>query len=139
MKSLISQQSYLAALAKGRAEMEKPHAVEARFVGRTSILEVKFSNGVSFAIDARKTPYLRDHALAALKGPRVTVGGDGIIFEEADLALSLPSLLAPFIPLEIARSRVASESGSVLSERKAQAARVNGAKGGRPRKIAVLA
>lgn len=139
MKNLITQQDYDVALARGRAELEKPHAIEARFVGRTSMLVVKFSNGASFAIDARKTPHLCDHSLAVLKNPRVTAGGDGIIFDEADLALNLPILLAPFVPLEIARSRVAAESGSACTEKKAQAARANGAKGGRPRKVEAMA
>ncbi len=139
MKNLITQQDYDAALARGKAELEKPHASEARFIGRSWMLEVSFSNGARITIDARLSPFLRDHPLAALQKPYVTVGGDGIIFEEVDVALSLPILLAPFVPLEIAKSRVASESGSVLSEKKSQAARANGAKGGRPRKVAAMA
>jgi len=139
MKNLITQQDYDAALARGKAELEKPHAVEARFVGRSWTLEVSFSNGSRIAIDARLSPFLRGKSLASLQKPYVTVGGDGIIFEKVDVALNLPILLAPFVPLEIARSRVASESGGVMSEKKAQAARANGAKGGRPRKVAAAA
>lgn len=139
MKNLITQQDYDQALAKGRAEMQKPHAIGARFVGRTWTLEVAFSNGSKFSFDARETPHLRDHALATLRNPRVTAGGDGLVFEQADVALNLPILLAPFVPLEIARSRVAAESGGVTSEKKAHAARANGAKGGRPRKVAAVA
>lgn len=139
MRSSITRQDYAAALARGRAELEKPHAVDARFIVSSSTLRVTFSNGLVFAVDARAVPGLQGHPLSALKNPRVTAGGDGLIFEEADLAFNLPSLLAPCVPLELARSRVAAESGSASSARKARAARENGAKGGRPRKTALVA
>ena len=137
MKNLISQQEYEAALARGRAELAKPHAIEARFVVRGASLHVKFSNGLSLVVDAREVPALQGHPLSSLKNPYVTAGGDGLIFDEANLAFNLPSLLAPFLPLELARSRVAAESGKASSAKKAQAARANGSRGGRPRKIAL--
>lgn len=139
MKNLVTQREYDAALARGRAELETPHATCARFVGRGRLLEVTFSNGISFSIDPRMAPNLQGHSLAALQNPRVTHGGDGIVFEGADLALKLSSLLAPFVPIDIARSRVASATGSISSPKKASAARENGAKGGRPRKNASTA
>jgi len=139
MKNLVTQQDYDAALAKGRADLEKPHATGARFVGRSHLLEVQFSNGISFTIDARLASDLQAHPLAALKNPRVTNGGDGIVFEDADFALNLPTLLAPFVPIDIARCRVASVAGSTPSAKKSRAARENGAKGGRPRKSIVAA
>ena len=139
MKNLITKQDYDKALARGKAEMQKPHAIGARFVDRTWTLEVSFSNGSKFSFNAQETPQLKTYKLEDLENPRVTTGGDGLVFEQANLALNLPILLAPFFPLEIARSRVAAESGSATSEKKAQAARENGAKGGRPRKAVAAA
>lgn len=139
MKNLITRQDYEAALARGRGELAKPHAVEARFVVRGAELQVKFSNGLSLVVNARAIPALQGHPLSSLKNPHVTAGGDGLVFDEANLAFNLPSLLAPFLPLELARSRVAAESGRASSAKKAQAARENGSKGGRPRKIALPA
>jgi len=138
MKNLISQEEYDQALARGRAEMLQPHAVEARFVIRGALLHVKFSNGLSLVLDARTVPALKGHPLSSLKNPYVTVGGDGIVFEDANLSFNLPNLLAPYLPLDLARSRVAAESGKASSIKKAHAARANGLKGGRPRKVVLV-
>ena len=135
MKNLITEKDYQTALAKGRAEMEKPHAVEAQFVLDTPHLVVRYSNNFAFVLDVSVNQHLRDYDLALLRNPQVTTGGDGILFEGADLALNLPDLLAPYMPLDLARSRVAAELGSKKSEKKAEAARANGARGGRPKKI----
>lgn len=136
MKNLITQQDYEAALARGRAELAKPHAIEARFVARGATLHVKFSNGLSLVVDARSVPAFEGIPLSSLRNPYVTAGGDGLVFDEANLAFNLPSLLAPFLPIDLARSRVAAESGKASSAKKTEAARANGAKGGRPRKVA---
>lgn len=135
MKNLITEKDYKAALAKGRAEMEMPHATDARLMPGTSYLVVLYSNGLVFGVDASVEPHLRDYDLALLRDPQLTTGGDGILFEAADLALNLPNLLAPYMPLDLARSRVAAELGSKKSEKKAEAARANGARGGRPKKV----
>jgi hypothetical protein len=137
MKNLITSQDYESALARGRAELEQPHAVDVRFVASSATLRVTFSNGLIVAVDARAVPAFASCPLSVLKNPRVTAGGDGLIFDEAGLAFDLPELLSPFLPIELARSRVAAESGRATSVRKARAARENGAKGGRPRKVAL--
>ncbi len=134
MKRLITQRDYDAALAKGRAELAEPHAIEVRFVGRTTTMQMTFSNGLCLIVDARALPGLQGHTAASLGRPYVTSGGDGLVFDKADLAFNLPNLIAPVLPIELARSRVAAEAGKVSTPRKARAARANGAKGGRPRK-----
>lgn len=139
MKNLITQEDYEAALAKGRDELAKPHVVAARFVARGAALHVQFSNGLTLVVDARAVPAFQGLPLSSLKDPQVTAGGDGLVFDEANLAFDLPSLLAPFLPIELARSRVAAELGKETTAKKAQAARANGAKGGRPRKSSVAA
>ena len=135
MKNFISDHDYESARATGRSEMAQTHAVEASFMPRHAVLRIKFSNGLSLLMDVRQIPEFQGLSLSALRNPYVTPGGDGLIFQEANLAFHLPNLLAPYLPLELARSRVAAELGKTRSDKKAAAARVNGAKGGRPRKM----
>lgn len=139
MKNLISKDDYEAALTRGRTEMSKPHAVEACLLAQGTTLQVKFSNGLKLQIEVCDIPAFKGIPLSSFKKPHVTAGGDGLIFEEANLAFNLTRLLAPFVPIDLARSRVATESGKTSSVKKAQAARVNGTKGGRPRKVDVAA
>lgn len=57
------------------------------------------------------------------------------MFGESDIAaVSIPGMIAHLIPVDIARRAVAAARGRVRSTSNAEAARRNGAKGGRPAK-----
>lgn len=60
--------------------------------------------------------------------------GFGLHWPNLDADLSLPSLLAGRFGTQAWMSELARRAGSISSPAKAAAARVNGAKGGRPRK-----
>lgn len=139
MKNLISEKMYEDALARGREALERPHAVSASYNKGKHELTIKFSNGLKVNVDARKSTFLGKHLDADLSEPYVTPGGDGLIFDHANLSVGIPGLLAQFLPLDAARQVVASAMGSVRSEMKSAAARENGAKGGRPRKTLATA
>jgi len=139
MKNLISENMYDAALVKGREALTRPHAVSASYNKGRHELTIKFSNGLKVNVDARLSSFLSKHLDDDLSEPYVTPGGDGLIFDHANLSVGIPGLLAQFIPLDTARQVVASAIGSVSSEKKTAAARENGAKGGRPRKALVAA
>lgn len=134
MATLISDSQYQAALERGRQELAAPHAIDARFdrVGRK--LTIVFSNGLEVSLRPEVSEFLREHADADLSNPYVTPGGDGLIFEAADIAVSIPGLISQLLPENIARKKMASALGSRTSERKSEAARANGAKGGRPKR-----
>jgi hypothetical protein len=139
MKELISEKDYQEALAKGSAALAEPHATAARFNTRTRILSINYSNGLSIHFDVRASSILAGHADADLSDPYVTPGGDGLLFERAGLSFALPSVVASILPESLARMRVAAVQGRVRSDKKAEAARANGAKGGRPRKVSATA
>lgn len=136
MKHLISEQDYQKALASGRAAMmREPYATHARFNPRTHLLSVEFSNGTIVGVDVRKAAVLRDFPQTAFSDPYVTPGGDGLLFEKAKLSVSIPGLLGPLLPEDVARQKIASVMGKASSAKKAAAAQANGAKGGRPKKV----
>jgi len=57
-----------------------------------------------------------------------------LIFADVDLAINVTGLVAALIPLAAARYAVAAANGKIKSAAKTEAARSNGAKGGRPRR-----
>lgn len=136
MATRISRDAYEQALARGRQALEEPHAVSARYVTHARVLELVYSNGLSLRIDPKAMPVLKDLPRDVLMQAYVTPGGDGLLFgENKATAVSIPGLLARLIPIDIARRAVAAARGRVRSEQKAEAARRNGAKGGRPHKL----
>jgi len=138
MTARISREEYEQALARGRQALEAPHAVSARYVAHARVLELAYSNGLALRFDPKDVPLLKDLPRSVLAQPYVTPGGDGLLFGEDDAhAISIPGLVARLIPVDIARRTVAAARGRVRSAHKAQAARRNGAKGGRPAKASL--
>jgi hypothetical protein len=64
-------------------------------------------------------------------------GGSALCLDSHDLHVSIASLVSASEPLmELASTVIATRNGRSKSDAKAQAARENGQKGGRPRKLA---
>ena len=140
MAGRISRGAYEQALARGRQALDEPHAVSARYIAHARVLELVYSNGLSLRIDPKEVPVLKDLPRDVLMQACVTPGGDGLVFGESEAAaVSIPGLVARLIPVDIARRTVAAARGRVRSEQKAEAARRNGAKGGRPAKVRLAA
>lgn len=138
METRISREEYKQALALGRQALEEPHVVAARYISHARVLELAYSNGLLLRIDPKQVPVLKDLSRHVLAQPYVTPGGDGLVFgDDETAAVSIPGMLARLIPVDIARRTVAAARGRVRSEEKAEAARRNGAKGGRPIKAHV--
>ena len=68
----------------------------------------------------------------------ITASGMGLYFPAVDVDILVAPLLAGVLgPRSFMARRLGKEGGSSRSESKAAAARANGARGGRPRKVAV--
>ncbi|PND33829.1 hypothetical protein C1I89_06080 [Achromobacter pulmonis] len=138
MKTRISREDHEQALARGRQALDEPHAVAARYIAHARVLELAYSNGLLLRLDPKNVPVLKDLPRQLLAQAYVTPGGDGLVFgEDETAAVSIPGMLARLIPVDIARRTVAAARGRVRSEHKAEAARRNGAKGGRPAKASL--
>ncbi len=123
-----------AALERGRfAHGDEPRAAAARYDRVSGRVIVDLENGCVFAFPPRLAQGLdaaTDDQLAAVE---ILGGGYGLHWEELDVDLSLPGLMAGIFGTKIWMARRAGQS---TSPAKAAAARANGAKGGRPRKSA---
>jgi hypothetical protein len=113
----------------------EPRAKHARYDRKTGRVLVELTNGCSFAFPARRAQRLEDAGDEELAQVTILGLGLGLHWERLDVDLSVPCLLAGLFGTKawLDRERAA-RAGSARSAAKAAAARLNGARGGRPRK-----
>lgn len=122
-----------AAIAAGRiARADEPRALAAHYDRQLGRVVVDLTNGCTFAFPPRLVQGLEtatDDELAAIG---ILGTGYGLHWEALDTDISIPGLLAGIFGT---RAYIARRAGQTTSAAKAAAARENGAKGGRPRKV----
>jgi hypothetical protein len=110
-------------------------AVRASYVSRTGLLRIVLSSGVRVEIPAALIEGLAAAAEADRARIEIDGIGHGLHWPDLDLDLSVPELLAGvFGTRRWMDSQRAARAGASTSAAKAEAARRNGTKGGRPRK-----
>ena len=123
-----------AALDRGRAiRQDEPRALACRFDAATRRIVVDLANGCVFAFPARLGQGLEHASDEQLAAVEILGSGYGLHWEALDADLSVPSLLAGLFGT---RAHTARQAGRSTSPAKAAAARMNGLKGGRPRRTA---
>jgi Protein of unknown function (DUF2442) len=115
------------------ADLTEPRARDAYYDIRTGRIVVELKTGGAFAFPPSLLPELRDRAPADLARVQVSPSGEGIYWDELDLHIETAGVLVEMLGPSMFRA-FASVGGRARTERKAAAARANGAKGGRPRK-----
>ncbi|HEY5301691.1 MAG TPA: DUF2442 domain-containing protein [Acetobacteraceae bacterium] len=119
---------------RGRiAHVTEPRAATARYDRGLGCVIVDLTNGCTFTFPPRVAQGLEDAADDQLAEIEVLGAGYGLHWESLDVNLSIPGLLAGIFGTSAYMAR---RAGQATSPAKAAAARANGAKGGRPRKMA---
>lgn len=117
------------ALAHGRAVQDRGVLAKAvRFDGERIVVDL--ANGCTFAFPPSVAQGLETASAEELAAVEMLGAGTGLHWEALDVDLSVPELLAGLFGTA---SYMARRAGRVCSPRKAEAARTNGTKGGRPR------
>ena len=93
-----------------------------------------FNNGATFSFLAESTEAIAALPTEILATVELTPSGKGLRWDEPDIDLSIQSLLLGIFGSNVWMSKIGSRGSSSTSEKKKAASRVNGAKGGRPRK-----
>ncbi len=123
-----------AALERGRtARASEPRAAAARYDRTSGRVIVDLENGCTFAFPPRLTQGLEGASDDQLAAVEILGQGYGLHWEDLDVDLSLPGLMAGIFGT---KAWMARRAGQTTSAAKAAASRANGAKGGRPRKSA---
>lgn len=127
-----------AAEARGRELMEsEPRAVEARFDRQSGRVELTLANGCAYAFPAHLVQDLQGAGEEDLARVEVDGLGFNLHWPTLDVDLYVPALVAGIFGTRAWMTReLARRAGQAKSPAKADAARRNGARGGRPRKTA---
>jgi hypothetical protein len=95
---------------------------------------MELTNGYSFGFPARSIPALTTATAKQLASVELFPGGSILHWECLDVDLSVPGLLLSCLGRAEKLRELGRLAGQSTTEKKAAAARKNGAKGGRPRK-----
>lgn len=131
------ERQYAEAAEAGRAADERgPRAESARYDPATGRVEVELRGGCMFAFPAEMGQGLRGASPEELGAVVVTPGGYGLHWEALDADLAVPALMAGVFGTEAWMRELGRAGGRRTSDAKAAAARENGRRGGRPRRVA---
>ncbi len=133
----VMKRSLPAARARGAGVLMAPHAKTARYDRRSGRVVVELDNGCAFAFPARNVQGLE----AAKPGDlaEIELLGDGFVLHwpRVNADIRIEGALSGVYGSKAWMLRLAaSEVGKTTTPKKAAAARLNGQKGGRPRKAA---
>jgi len=120
-----------------RAQTREPHAATAGYDRATRRLRVGLTNGAEFSVAVALVPELRDASDVDLSAVEVGPAGVGVHWPALDVDLSVTGLARLVFGVGVVQRAAGAAAGRVRSPEKAEAARKNGARGGRPRKAPV--
>lgn len=124
-----------AAEARGAAMLaSEPRAEAVRYDRPSGRIIVDLNNGCVFAFPARRVQGLEDASDAEIGEVEALGAGFALHWEARDVDISLRGLMNGVFGTRAWMSELARRAGQTRSPAKAAAARINGAKGGRPRK-----
>jgi hypothetical protein len=125
-------EQYDAALRRAAAaDAVEPRAAAAWFDADARRLRIELTSGVCFALPVDAEPALAELDGEVLAAVRLASAGRALHWPGPDLHLDVPGLIAAAINLSAWAPKYL---GSRTSAAKAEAARANGRKGGRPRR-----
>jgi hypothetical protein len=130
MADQLTDAAIEAAIAAGQKRLATvPHGVNVYYVTNNDIIVVELNNGCHFGFPSQKIQGLEGASPAQLAEVTLQGAGYALDWPNLDVQADLQALMAGIFGT---RSYMAKIAGTATSEKKAAAARENGAKGGRP-------
>jgi hypothetical protein len=133
----VTAEGLAQAIERGRKRrVPALHATAVQYLAARQSLLIGFADQSAVALPVKNYPELAGLDAAELDHLAIGFGGSALCLAERDLHVSIAGLVSASQPLmELAATVIAARNGSRSSEAKTQAARENGQKGGRPRKL----
>lgn len=116
------------------ADASEPRAKSARYDADSGEIVVELANGAKFSFPSNMGQGLSGASPEDLAQVEVTPSGDGLQWESLDVDLDLLGLMRGIFGTKAWMAEIGKRGGQAVSETKAAAARINGTKGGRPKK-----
>ena len=133
---VLSDQQVEQAESRMAALRESGFAVSARYDRRSARVVVELNTGVQVAFPPRLAEGLADASPADLADIEITPTGLGLHWPKLDADLHVPSLLQGVLGSKRwMAAQLGAAGGRASTDAKTAAARENGRKGGRPRKV----
>jgi hypothetical protein len=130
------RERYVRARARGLARAQDPSAVvNARYDPNMDLIDLKFGGGGSMAIPRKMVPGLERAPASKIESILVSPAGDALSWPSLDVDVYIPGLVEHAFGSRLFAAATGRRGGRRRSKAKAAAAKVNGAKGGRPRKL----
>jgi hypothetical protein len=129
----FDEQSDVAVREAREADRIEPRANSVRYDSARGLLLVELRSGFAFGFPPERVSGLEAANAKELSKVRISPSGDGLHWDDLNVDASLTGLMADALNLREWAPRFMGQS---RSEAKARAARLNGMKGGRPRRTA---
>jgi len=128
-----------AALARSGAHDNAPRALTVEHIPALNLLIVGLSNGRRLVLPTEDVQGLGAATHQQIRNYELLGRGTGISFPDLDVDLYVPALIEGVYGNRRWMAQLGRKGGSARTEAKRLAAKANGAKGGRPAKVAASA
>ena len=133
--SARDRERYAQARAQGQARGGEPSAVVgARYDSGADAIDLRFGAGGSMSIPRKLIAGLERASRTAIASIVVSPAGDALSWPSLDVYVYVPGLIERAFGTRLFAAATGRRGGRRRSKAKAAAAKINGAKGGRPRK-----
>lgn len=132
---MVSSDAFEEANQRGAALQQGPCATAARYDRRIARVVVSLTTGIDVSFRPQMAQGLENAKPAQLSEIQISPSGLGLHFPQLDADLYLPALLEGWLgSKQWSAAEMGARGGRVKSTAKAESARANGQRGGRPRK-----
>lgn len=129
------RERFARARALGTSRSESASAIiEAQYDARRDAIELTFCGGGTMMIPREFIPGLEHASAAALATISLSPAGDAISWRSLDIDVYVPGLVERAFGTRLFAASTGQRGGRRRSKSKAETARANGSRGGRPRK-----
>lgn len=134
----VTPQQYDSALKDGGERLSRIiQADGVRYDRDHDVVVIKLSDKASVEVERAAIPEWSSLSMDDMQEIRLSAVRDAIAVGSYDVHVSIEGLLRDVLPVAFLSRAFAQRGGTATSDAKAAAVRSNGARGGRPRKIAV--